>query len=55
MKSFFEEVSEGIYLRGKGAMGGQVNPAIGTFTFSIGPSYIVKGGEWGIGERSCSL
>jgi TldD protein len=47
VEELFEGVSEGIYLRGKGAMGGQVDPAIGTFTFSIGPSYIVKGGELG--------
>ncbi len=39
------DMKEGLYLRGRGAMGGQVDPATGTFTFSIGPSYIVKNGE----------
>lgn len=41
----FENMDYGIYLRGKGASGGQVNPAIGTFTFSAGPSYMIKKGE----------
>ncbi|MDK6028126.1 TldD/PmbA family protein [Ignisphaera sp. 4213-co] len=41
----FEGISEGIYLRGRGAMGGQVDPSMGTFTFNVGPSYIIKNGE----------
>jgi TldD protein len=41
----FENVSNGVYLLGRGAMGGQVDPSVGTFTFSVGPSYIVRGGE----------
>ncbi|MEM1622518.1 MAG: TldD/PmbA family protein [Sulfolobales archaeon] len=45
VEELFEGVSHGIYLRGKGAMGGQVNPSVGTFTFSIGPSYIIRNGE----------
>lgn len=41
-----EELFEGVsYLRGRSAMGGQADPAVGTFTFSIGPSYMVRGGE----------
>lgn len=45
VEELFEGVSEGVYLRGRSAMGGQVDPAVGTFTFSIGPSYMVRGGE----------
>lgn len=45
VEELFEGVSYGIYLKGRGAMGGQVNPSVGTFTFSIGPSYIIRNGE----------
>jgi TldD protein len=45
VEELFEGISYGIYLRGRGAMGGQVNPSVGTFTFSIGPSYIIRNGE----------
>jgi TldD protein len=45
IEELFEGVSEGIYLKGRGAMGGQVNTAVGTFTFSVGPSYIIRNGE----------
>lgn len=41
----FEGVSYGIYVVGRGASGGEVDPSIGTYTFSIGPSYIIKNGE----------
>jgi TldD protein len=41
----FEGVSYGIYIVGRGASGGEVDPSIGTYTFSIGPSYIIKNGE----------
>jgi len=47
VEELFEGISMGIYLRGRGAMGGEVNPAMGTFTFSIGPSYIIRNGEIG--------
>jgi TldD protein len=45
IEELFEGVSEGIHLKGRGAMGGQVNTAVGTFTFSVGPSYIIRNGE----------
>jgi len=45
VEELFKDVKFGIYLKGRGAMGGQVNPSVGTFTFSIGPSYIVRNGE----------
>jgi len=45
VEELFEDVDYGIYLRARGSGGGQVNPAMGTFTFSVGPSYIVRKGE----------
>lgn len=40
-----EDVDEGIYLKGMGAGGGQVDPGTGSFTFSVGPSYMIRRGE----------
>jgi len=44
-----EELAEGIrkgyYIRGRGAGGGQVDVGGGTFTFSVGPSYVIENGE----------
>lgn len=40
-----EGIKFGIYIKGKGATGGQVNPGMGTFTFSVGPSYLIRNGE----------
>ena len=40
----FEDVTLGIYIKGKGGRGGQVDPS-GTFTFGVGPSYIIRDGE----------
>ncbi|MEM2579130.1 MAG: TldD/PmbA family protein [Desulfurococcaceae archaeon] len=45
LEELFEDVDYGIYLRGRGAMGGQVDPSMGTFTFHVGPSYILRRGE----------
>ncbi len=39
------EAKEGIYLVGKGTIGGQVDTGAGTFTFSAGPSRLIKNGE----------
>ncbi|MEM2739216.1 MAG: TldD/PmbA family protein [Candidatus Bathyarchaeia archaeon] len=44
-EELLEDVGEGIYLRGMGAGGGQVDPGTGSFTFSVGPSYMVRRGE----------
>lgn len=41
----FKDTRRGIYVKGKGAMGGQVDPAMGTFTFTAGPSYLIENGE----------
>jgi TldD protein len=40
-----EEAGEGIYIVGRGATGGQVDTASGTFTFSAGPSRMIRNGE----------
>ncbi|ADV64587.1 TldD/PmbA family protein [Desulfurococcus mucosus] len=39
------DMKRGLYVKGKGAMGGEVNPLTGAFTFTSGPSYIVENGE----------
>ena len=39
------EARNGLYLLGRGAGGGQVDTGAGTFTFSAGPSYVIKNGE----------
>ena len=41
------ELRNGLYLSGRGAVGGEVDPSAGTFTFSVGPSRIVRNGELG--------
>lgn len=40
-----EDIDFGIYVSGKGAGGGQVETGMGTFTFGVGPSKIVRKGE----------
>ncbi|MEM0380297.1 MAG: TldD/PmbA family protein [Desulfurococcaceae archaeon] len=44
-EEIIRDTREGIYVRGRGAMGGQVDTSMGTFTFTAGPSYLVKNGE----------
>lgn len=39
------DTKKGIYVRGRGAQGGEVNPLTGAFTFTSGPSYLIEGGE----------
>ncbi|MEM4953003.1 MAG: TldD/PmbA family protein [Desulfurococcaceae archaeon] len=40
-----KDLRRGLYIRGRGALGGQVNPLTGAFTFTSGPSYIIEDGE----------
>ena len=47
VEEMIKELRNGLYLSGRGAGGGEVNPSAGTFTFSTGPSRIVKNGELG--------
>ena len=45
----FEELVEGIergyYIKGRGAGGGQVDVGGGTFTFAVGPSFLIERGQ----------
>ena len=45
VEELIEDVKEGIYVTGKGVTGGEVNPGVGTFTFSVGVSWIIRNGE----------
>jgi TldD protein len=45
LEDLIEDIDFGVYLRGKGAQGGQVSPGMGTFTFGVGPSKIIRNGE----------
>ncbi|RJS89702.1 TldD/PmbA family protein [Candidatus Bathyarchaeota archaeon] len=40
-----EDIDFGIYLRGRGSRGGQVSIGMGTFTFGVGPSKMIRKGE----------
>ncbi len=40
-----EDVKLGIYVTHKGARGGEVDPAAGTFTFNVGISWLIENGE----------
>ncbi len=40
-----EDIDFGVYIRGKGSTGGQVEVGMGTFTFGVGPSKIIRNGE----------
>jgi len=44
-EELIEDIDFGIYIRDKGVTGGQVDPGMGTFTFGVGPSQIIKNGE----------
>jgi len=45
LEELLEDIGFGIYVRGVGTTGGQVDPGMGTFTFSVGPSHMVRNGE----------
>jgi TldD protein len=45
VEEIIREAGEGIYIVGRGATGGQVDTASGTFTFSAGPSRMIRNGE----------
>lgn len=45
VEEMIRDMGRGLYVRGRGASGGEVNPLTGAFTFTSGPSYIVEGGE----------
>jgi TldD protein len=45
LEELIEDVDFGLYIGGRGLKGGQVEPGMGTFTFGVGPSKIIKNGE----------
>ncbi|PUA32368.1 MAG: hypothetical protein B7O98_06840 [Zestosphaera tikiterensis] len=45
VEELIREVKFGIYLVGRGSFGGQVHTGAGTFTFSAGPSRLIRNGE----------
>ncbi len=45
LEEMIEDIEFGLYLTGRGAGGGEVDTAAGTFTFSVGPSRIIRKGE----------
>ncbi|MCX8188210.1 MAG: TldD/PmbA family protein [Nitrososphaeria archaeon] len=44
-EELIEDIDYGIYVGGKGATGGQVDVGMGTFTFSVGPSKVIRNGK----------
>jgi len=44
-EELIEDIDFGVYVKGKGATGGQVEVGMGTFTFGVGPSKIIKNGR----------
>jgi len=45
LEELAEGIKKGYYIRGRGALGGQVDVSGGTFTFSVGPSHVIENGE----------
>ena len=45
LEELVEGVEDGILIQGRGGRGGQVDSGMGTFSFGVGPSRIIKGGE----------
>lgn len=46
-EELIEGIEQGILVQGKGMRGGQVDTAMGTFTFGVGPSRIIRKGKVG--------
>lgn len=44
-EELIEDVDNGVYVRGRGSTGGEVEVGMGTFTFGVGPSKLIKNGE----------
>ena len=44
-EELIRDIDFGIYVREKGWTGGQVDPGMGTFTFGVGPSKVIRNGE----------
>jgi TldD protein len=44
-EELIEDIDSGVYVRGRGSTGGEVEVGMGTFTFGVGPSKIIRKGE----------
>lgn len=44
-EELIEDIEAGVYVRGRGSTGGEVEVGMGTFTFGVGPSKIITNGE----------
>jgi len=44
-EELIEDIDSGVYVRGRGSTGGEVEVGMGTFTFGVGPSKIIRNGE----------
>lgn len=44
-EELIEDIDHGIYATAKGSKGGQVDPGMGTFTFSAGVSWLIENGK----------
>ncbi|MEM1628240.1 MAG: TldD/PmbA family protein [Desulfurococcaceae archaeon] len=44
-EEMIKDTKKGLYVTGRGARGGEVNPLAGTFTFTSGPVYVIENGE----------
>lgn len=44
-EEMLRETKRGVYVKGRGSRGGEVNTLVGSFTFTAGPSYFVENGE----------
>ena len=47
LEELAEDIENGYYIKGRGAGGGQVDVGGGTFTFAVGPSFLIEKGEIG--------
>ena len=45
VEELIRDTKRGLYVKGRGARGGEVNTLTGAFTFTSGPSYIIENGE----------
>jgi TldD protein len=44
-EELIEDIDTGVYVRGRGSTGGEVEVGMGTFTFGVGPSKMIRNGE----------
>lgn len=45
LEELIEDIDSGVYIRGKGLTGGEVEVGMGTFTFNVGPSKLIRRGK----------